>query len=271
MDTAPHTGHVGIGRSSTADSHCSRPHAVPARGAADDHHRLGRGREPVPAAAEQLTHAVAVIDEHEAIHAGVQSWCAQARPRIRFVGGYFSAERFLAEHPGGTPSPLAVVICEVQIVGGQADFTGMDNLVRAGYRVVVYTYAEADDVVMASVERGAHTCLVKSEGKDHVIQAIRAAHTDTPYIGPRLARVMLNDRTTGRPRLAPREKEVLIAWFRADSKEKVARQLSIAPTTVRTILQRIRAKYAAVGRPATTKAALVARAIQDGIIAIDDL
>ncbi len=51
----------------------------------------------------------------------------------------------------------------------------------------------------------------------------------------------------------------------------VARQLQIAPTTVRTHLQRVRAKYAAVGRPATTKAALVARAIQDGIVSVNDI
>ncbi len=82
---------------------------------------------------------------------------------------------------------------------------------------------------------------------------------------------MLNDSTVGRPNLAKREKEVLIAWFRTESKELVAEQLSIAPTTVRTHLQRVRTKYAAVGRAATTKAALVARAIQDGIIDVDDL
>ena len=35
--------------------------------------------------------------------------------------------------------------------------------------------------------------------------------------------------------------------------------------------QRARAKYAAVGRPAPTKAALIARAVQDGILSIEDL
>jgi len=36
-------------------------------------------------------------------------------------------------------------------------------------------------------------------------------------------------------------------------------------------LQRVRAKYAAAGRPATTKAALVARAIQDGIVNVEEI
>ena len=66
--------------------------------------------------------------------------------------------------------------------------------------------------------------------------------------------------------VAPRE-----AWLLTDNKDVVARQLHIAPTTVRTHLQRVRAKYAAVGRPARSKAALVARAIQEGLIDIDDL
>ena len=71
--------------------------------------------------------------------------------------------------------------------------------------------------------------------------------------------------------LAPREKEVLLAWLLNDNKDDVARELEISTTTVRTHLQRIRDKYAAVGRPATTKAALVARAIQDGLIDVNDL
>ncbi len=77
--------------------------------------------------------------------------------------------------------------------------------------------------------------------------------------------------TIPKPRLAAREKEVLLGWLQTGSKEMVAERLHISPTTVRTHLQRIRAKYAAVGRPASTKAALAARAIQDGLLAVDDL
>jgi DNA-binding NarL/FixJ family response regulator len=137
--------------------------------------------------------------------------------------------------------------------------------------VIVYSHIASDEVILTSLDRGAVTYLTKSERKEHLIDAIRAAGTDTPYIGPKMAGAVLNDGTVGRPNLARREKEVLIAWFRTESKDLVAGQLQIAPTTVRTHLQRVRAKYAAVGRPATTKAALIARAIQDGIINIDDI
>lgn len=73
------------------------------------------------------------------------------------------------------------------------------------------------------------------------------------------------------PDLTAREKEVLIAWLRTDSKTAVGQILFITAATVRTHIQRIRAKYDAVGRTATTKAALAVRAIQDGLIAVGDL
>ncbi|MFI7000846.1 helix-turn-helix transcriptional regulator [Nocardia sp. NPDC050175] len=74
-----------------------------------------------------------------------------------------------------------------------------------------------------------------------------------------------------RPTLSRREVEVLLAWLRADSKPEVCTLLFISPGTVNTHLSRIRDKYAAVGRPAPTKAALVARALQDGLVGVDDL
>ncbi|BBZ65900.1 hypothetical protein MINS_13290 [Mycolicibacterium insubricum] len=74
-----------------------------------------------------------------------------------------------------------------------------------------------------------------------------------------------------RPDLTEREVEVLLTWLRTDSKAEAGRMLYVAGTTVHTHLERIRAKYDAVGRPARTKAALAARAIQDGYVALWDL
>ena len=73
------------------------------------------------------------------------------------------------------------------------------------------------------------------------------------------------------PALTDREVEVLRTWLMLDSKPAVAEALFISLGTVNTHLTRIRAKYADLGRPASTKAALVARAIQDDIVDIDDL
>lgn len=71
--------------------------------------------------------------------------------------------------------------------------------------------------------------------------------------------------------LSSREIEVLVAWLHTDRKADVARTLFITPSTVNTHLIRIRKKYSDVGRPARTKAALAARAIQDGFVDLFDL
>lgn len=73
------------------------------------------------------------------------------------------------------------------------------------------------------------------------------------------------------PHLSAREREVLLAWVTCDSKTLVAKRLYLSVGTVNTHITRIRAKYDAVGRHASTKAALVARALQDGLIELDEL
>jgi DNA-binding NarL/FixJ family response regulator len=221
------------------------------------------------ASEEARTESVAVVDGHDAIHTAVELWCTKAQPPISFAGSYFSAEQFLDEHQPA--SRVGAVVLELEMQSHHVDFGALDRIVALRHRVIVYSHIITDEVILSALDRGAVTFVAKSESKEHLIDAIRAAGSDTPYVGPRMAGAMLNDRTIGRPNLAPREKEVLIAWFRTESKDLVARQLEIAPTTVRTHLQRVRAKYAAVGRPATTKAALVARAIQDGIVNVDDM
>ncbi|MGV8872667.1 MAG: LuxR C-terminal-related transcriptional regulator [Rhodococcus sp. (in: high G+C Gram-positive bacteria)] len=73
------------------------------------------------------------------------------------------------------------------------------------------------------------------------------------------------------PGLTEREVAVLTVWLDCDSKVEVGARLHIALGTVNTHLTRIRDKYSRVDRPAPTKAALVARALQDGIVTLDDL
>ena len=229
------------------------------------------GGQPSAVAGPRVLASVAVVDKHDAIHAALELWCSKAYPPIRLCGHYFAADKFLADHPSPSRSGVGAVVLELEQEQHHVDFTALDRIVARRHRVIVYSHLASDEVILTSLDRGAVTYLTKSERKEHLMDAIRAAGTDLPYIGPKMAGAMLNDSTVGRPNLARREKEVLIAWFRTESKDLVARQLQIAPTTVRTHLQRVRAKYAAVGRPATTKAALIARAIQDGIVNVDDI
>ncbi|MGE2832367.1 response regulator [Mycobacterium sp. SMC-4] len=213
---------------------------------------------------------IAMIDDHDVVHAGVQAWCAEADPPIEMVGSYLEPGQYFAACADGAVE-ADVVLLDLQIEGNRPDFEALRRLSDNDERVIVYSHITADEVILTCLDLGAVTYLVKSEGKRHLIEAVHAAHAGTPYVGPRMGKALLNDSTLGRIKLSEREKQVLVAWFQTESKELVGKRLFIAPTTVRTHLQRARAKYASVGRPAPTKSALLARAIEDGILSLNDL
>jgi DNA-binding NarL/FixJ family response regulator len=214
--------------------------------------------------------SIVVVDRQAVVHAGLRSWLAGSDPEIKIVDHFFDPAQFRSAYPTATPD-VDVVLCALEYGGHGPDFGALSQMCRLGHRVIVYSHHVTDEVILTCLDVGALTYVATSESEDHLCEAIYAARSDTPYVSPRMARALLNDRTVGRPHLSKREREVLVAWFQTENKELVGRRLFIEPSTVRTHLQRVRAKYAAVGRPAHTKAALIARAVQDGILSIDDL
>ena len=213
---------------------------------------------------------IAVIDGHDVVHAGIATWCAAAEPPVRLAGAFDRPAAFFSAYPA-VPNEIDVVVLDLRITGNKPDFDTLRWLCGRNQHVIVFSEWTADEVILTCLDLGAATYLVKSEGSKHLMEAIHAACTSRPYVGPQMARALRNDSLLGRIKLSDREKEVLIAWFQTESKDAVGQRLYIAPTTVRTHLQRARAKYASVGRPAPTKSALLARAIEDGILSLDDL
>jgi DNA-binding NarL/FixJ family response regulator len=177
---------------------------------------------------------------------------------------------FLDEYPCAT-ADVDVALLDLELKSRQPDFAAIERVTAAGHRVLVYSHIVHDEVILRCLDLGAAAYIAKAEGSSHLIDAIRATASETSYMGPRMASAISQDERVGRPALSKREKEVLVAWFQTESKELVGRRLHISVTSVRTHLQRVRAKYASVGRPAPTKAALVARAVQDGYISVEEL
>lgn len=95
---------------------------------------------------------------------------------------------------------------------------------------------------------------------------------EAPAWTPRGHISAFDDSTSPQPAaLSARECEVLRTWVMTDSKSAAAQRLFISTSTVNTHITRIRQKYDDVGRPARTKAALVIRALQDGLIDMSEL
>ena len=211
--------------------------------------------------------SIVIVDDHPAIVDGVRAWCTAADPPI-VVAAAGDRPGVAADGPGAEAD---IVVFDLLLDAGVPSFHALARLVEAGRRVVVYSQAADNDTILHCLELGVATYLTKAEGREHLIPALRSAAEDRPYISPALGGAMAGDRRADRPALSDREREVLLAWFESDSKNLVAARFGLSVKTVETYIGRVRIKYAEVGRPATTKAALVARALQDGLVDLSEL
>jgi DNA-binding NarL/FixJ family response regulator len=135
---------------------------------------------------------VAIVDDHDAIHAGVEAWCREAELKIDLVGRYPAVEAFLLEHPtvGDT---VDVVLLDLELQSREPDFGAVEHLSGIGHRVIVYSHIVHEEVILRCLDLGADTYIAKAEGKEHLIEAVRAVAAGTAYIGPRMAGAISND------------------------------------------------------------------------------
>jgi two-component system, NarL family, nitrate/nitrite response regulator NarL len=208
---------------------------------------------------EQLV-TVAIIEDHPVVTEGVTSWIrSDPGQRVRLV----QTARDLAGLPAMTPADVVILDLELS---GELVTTQIPELVAAGYRVVAFSGHSDPAIVMETLDNGAHAYVSKEEGRDHLVEAVLAAAADRPYVTRSQARAILADQRPARPALSEQERQALLLWFQGMSKASVGRRMAISENTVRQYISRARAKYAATGRTAPSKDALLARAIEDGVI-----
>jgi two-component system nitrate/nitrite response regulator NarL len=214
---------------------------------------------------QQVT--VAIVEDHPVVTEGVASWIqSDAGQRVRLVQ---TARDLTGLRTMPRPS-ADVVILDLELSGELV--TGeIPGLVAEGYRVVAFSGHSDPLIVMETLDNGAHAYVSKEEGRDHLVEAVLAAAADRPYVTRSQARAILADERPARPALSEQELQALLLWFQGMSKASVGRRMSVSENTVRQYISRARAKYAATGRTAPSKDALLARAIEDGVIKLGEI
>lgn len=210
---------------------------------------------------------VVIVDDHEVVVDGVRGWCEAADPPIELI----DAEGLVVNVWTGPGADADAVIFDLGLTENGNEFDKLRQIIASGRRVVVYTQDVSNFTMLTCTEIGAHAFVTKTEGKEHLIAAVRRAAAGESYTAPTLGGAMVSDSRPNRPLLSTREKEALLAWFASRSKELAAAKLGISVKTVESYIARARARYDAVGRPARSKDQLILRAIQDGITTMREL
>jgi DNA-binding NarL/FixJ family response regulator len=203
---------------------------------------------------------VAIVDDHPVVVEGVISWIS-ADPQRRIT-----VTQVVSDITGlAAPRAADVLILDLEL-SGRMVADEVARLAASGYRIVAFSAHVDPALILDVLDAGAHAYVSKDEGREHLLEAVLAAAADRPCVTRSQAKAILADPRPGRPALSGKERQALLLWFQGMSKASVARRMSISENTVRQYIDRARVKYATLGRPAHTKDALLARAIEDGLI-----
>lgn len=218
----------------------------------------GTGAAPLPAL------RIAAVDDHPALLAGLQLELARLDDSLVFVATAPTVPHLLAELAGG-PAP-DVVLLDLRLGDGSTPAENVTALVDGGSCVLVYTEGRQHAEALEAMQAGAQGVLLKDRPVATVAEALRSvADGDTVSSAETAAALQVDDTLTSH--LSPQERRVLELYAGGMPARSVALRLGVTLETAKSYLKRIRAKYAAVDRPAYTRMELYRRAVEDGVLA----
>jgi DNA-binding NarL/FixJ family response regulator len=182
---------------------------------------------------------VAVIDNDRLVPAGLRALLADT-PDIAVTGTAASVEEYLAG-----PVAAEVILLDLQLDDGTAPAVNVANLCAAGARVLVISVHGERRHVRATMRAGASGYLIKDDDAAKLAEAIRTVHAGRRALTTELM-TLINDDP---PDLSVKELQVLYLYGTGSTLAATARRLGIAIPTVRSYLDRIRAKWAAADEP----------------------
>jgi DNA-binding NarL/FixJ family response regulator len=201
---------------------------------------------------------VAIVDDHALVREGLADICL-AHPGITVV---YTGED-LAELAAVDPPP-ALVLLDLDLNGRTVTRTQAEAILDRGSSILVVSALGSPDTVRAMLRAGVAGFVSKRESTSVLHEAIDAVMAGGSWTTPDLAAILARD--PERPQLSEQEQRALVLYASGLKIQSVARQLGVKPTTAKEYIERVRAKYAAVGRPAPTKVHLHTIAQEDGLL-----
>jgi DNA-binding NarL/FixJ family response regulator len=190
---------------------------------------------------------IAVIDNDKLVPAGLRALLADTAD-ITLVHTATTVTGYLAARP-----TVDVVLLDLQLEDGTDPAANVAALRATGAAVLVISVHGDRRHIRATIRAGASGYLIKDDDADKLAGAIRTVHTGHLALTTELM-TLINDDP---PELSPQELHVLYLYGTGSTLAATARRLGIAIPTVRSYLDRIRAKWAATDEPVDDIRALI--------------
>lgn len=205
--------------------------------------------------------SVIIIDDHEAIRLALATVCEQNN--FELLASAESVGQALAEIEGKAPD---VAVLDLSLADGSKVEDNVKRLVEQGISVLVFSIADKASLVRAALKAGAAALVPKSHSMAELVEAIRMVAAGMLVNNLQTTAAIDADHEFTSAKLSPREQEVLSLYASGLALKQVAYSLNITVSTAKEHIDRVRNKYATIGRPAVNKTELLLRAIEDGLI-----
>jgi DNA-binding NarL/FixJ family response regulator len=205
--------------------------------------------------------SVIIIDDHEAIRLALATVCEQNN--FKLLASAESVGQALAAIEGKAPD---VAVLDLSLADGSKVEDNVKRLVDQGISVLVFSIADKASLVRAALKAGAAALVPKSHSMTELVEAIRMVAAGMLVNNLQTTAAIDADQEFTSAKLSPREQEVLSLYASGLALKQVAYSLNITVSTAKEHIDRVRTKYATIGRPAVNKTELLLRAIEDGLI-----
>ena len=207
---------------------------------------------------------IAHVDDHETVRLGFAALLTKA-PDLALTASVATVEPLLTRS-----DDFDLVVLDLRLSDGSSVESNVSSLLEHGMRVLAFTVGEDHLAVRAASRAGVLGIVRKSDSSDAIIDATRRAARGESVATTEWAAALDADPDLASAKLSPKEQQVLALYAAGEKGVTVANRAGLSTSTVAEYVKRIRYKYAMAGRPAATKIDLYKRAIEDGILPVND-
>lgn len=205
---------------------------------------------------------VAIVDDHQLVVDGLANWLAEHANDVEL------------RYSGADPAAVVAAAADLDVVLLDLDL-GRDappasqtvrQLAQTGVAVLIVSAHGEPGVVRSALMSGAMGYVPKSSSSAALLEGIRTVADGNSYVTSELAAIMAEPGSVGAPELSTQELRALRLYASGLKLDTVARRMNVSTSTAKEYLDRVREKYAGVGRTVRTKVELYAAATRDGFI-----
>ncbi len=191
------------------------------------------------------------VEDHRIVREGIRL-LLEREPDLAVVAVAETGEQAVSEYRAHRPD---VTLMDLQLPG----MSGLDAIraIRKDHpdaRIVVLTMYQGDEAIFRALEAGAATYLLKDSLADELIDLVRGVHAGERPMLPAIE-AKLSEHSK-RPRLTPREVEVIKLVSEGFRNREIAAMLGISEETAQVHLRNIFQKLGTRDRTAAVQVAL---------------